>query len=130
MPPFATKNLPSLLLFFGLSASLRAANITTPVTEAAGQNWENPAFWSDGLTPHAGAVYEVLAGARVRNVVLGGGATNTFHGDQLIIDSGGFIRWKGPVTYVNFPGVGGQPGLVLKAGSTMDNGDDVEAHAG
>jgi hypothetical protein len=115
-----------LALFLGVGGMIQAADVTTAAQQAAGANWNAPAIWSDGLAPSAGKTYRLIAGgnpSRLRNPVLTAGQTTTFAGDSLTIDAGQEIRWKGPGTIVNLPGVGGNPGLIVNGG-LLNTGDD------
>ena len=121
----------SLLLFFGLSMWLQAANETANIQQSAGNSWNNlPSIWSGNNNPAVipGNTYQLIAGggpSRTRNPVLGNGLVTTFAGDSLTIDPGQTIRWKGPGTpgtIMNFPGVGGNPGLICN-GCFIDVGD-------
>jgi hypothetical protein len=123
-----------------------AANFTTNVQQASGDaNHWNAAIWSPGpIAPTAGNTYEVLAGGRVRSpngtVASGGTATDnqtfTFPGDSLQLDGNGFsntpasageLRLKqnyNGATF-NFPGVGGNPGLILNGGQINDGEERI-----
>ncbi|HEY0548984.1 MAG TPA: hypothetical protein VGF13_05245, partial [Verrucomicrobiae bacterium] len=75
--------------------------------------------------PVAGNTYEVVAGgnpSRVRNPVTGG--IQTFPGDSLQLNTNTEIRAKIPVTALDFPGVGGNAGLILNGGN-LDTGDNA-----
>jgi hypothetical protein len=128
-----------------------AANFTTTVQQASGDasHW-NTAIWNPGpVVPTAGNTYEVLVGGRVRSpngtVASGGTATDnqtfTFPGDSLQLDGNGFsntpanageLRLKqgfNGATF-NFPGVGGNPGLILNGGQLNDGEDRILKIAG
>jgi hypothetical protein len=123
------------------SMAIQQANADT-------NHWNSP-IWNPGsVSPMAGNIYEVLIGGRLRSpngtVASGGtGATNqiwTFPGDSLQLDGTGFsatgnvgeLRLKqgfnGPT--FNFPGVGGNPGLILNGGMLNDGEDRIMTIAG
>src|SRR5438105_2533780 len=100
------------------------ASFSTLVVEAAGQDW-NGSIWDPGpTTPSAGNTYELFdngtsfgasqANTRIRNPAVAG--LQTFVGDSLTVDTNTEIRAKGPGAILNFPGVGGNPGLILNGG--------------
>lgn len=113
---------------FGFANPANAALFTTNVQQAAGSNWLGT-IWSPGaVAPTAGNTYEAIAGGgptRIRNPNLGGlGGTTSFPGDSLTIDASAEIRMKGGAnTVVDFPGVGGNPGLILNGG-LVNTGDE------
>lgn len=130
-------------LVCAIAASAHAANFTTTTQQGAGDtnNW-NSLIWNPGpVSPTAGNTYEALPGARVRspNGTTGSGGngatgqTFTFPGDSLTFTGVGFsttgasgeFRFKqnfdNPV--FNFPGVSGNPGLILNGG-ILNNGDE------
>jgi MYXO-CTERM domain-containing protein len=109
------------------AASSPGAQITTSAQQPAGENWNNPAIWSNNAPPSPGNTYEIVLGAtnpaRIRNPDPGG--VQTFAGDSLTVNASTEIRTKGPAgTVLNFPGVGGAPGLILNGG-TINTGDNV-----
>jgi hypothetical protein len=117
----------ALFAFAIMAASSPGAHITSSVQQAAGTNWNAPAIWSNNAAPSAGNTYELLPGGnptRLRNPE--GGGTHTFGGDSLTVNAQTEIRTKGTgtATVVNFPGVGGNPGLILNGG-TINTGDNV-----
>src|SRR5437868_5781467 len=79
-------------------------------------------IWLPGnVLPTAGNTYEVTAGgnpSRIRNPTYGG-STLTFPGDSLQLNTNTEIRGKTATTptTINFPGVGGNPGLILNGGN-------------
>ena len=106
-----------LALVLPITAS-RAGNFTTTATQSYQiplPTW-NDAIWQPGpVAPSTGNTYEVLNGGILRNPPDGG--TQAFPGDSLTLDSGSRLRaagWSG-VT-LSFPGVGGNPGLILNGG--------------
>ena len=135
-----------LLLLAGfvvaLSGAAQAANFVTKAVQAAGANW-TAAIWSNppnavATAPAAGNTYQAIANGtaianganntRVRNVASDG--LQTFPGDSLTLDANTELRAKkGPTTpnntIINFPGVGGNPGLILNGGMINDGDDAV-----
>src|SRR5690349_2148091 len=106
-----------LAVFLALASAARGNNYTTTAQQNAGVSWNTGSIWSNGLAPSAGNTYEMLAGGnptRVRNPALPG--IQTFPGDWLKVDADAEIRMKGTGTTLNFPGVSGQPGLILNGG--------------
>jgi hypothetical protein len=119
--------------------SVQAANFTTTAVQASGTDW-NAAIWNPGpVSPTAGNTYEVLLGGRVRSPAgtAGSPQTFTFPGDALQLDGNGFSSTTGTAgqsaelrlksndvgNIYNFPGVGGNAGLVLNGG-IVNNGDE------
>jgi len=115
----------------------RAANLTTTVVQPAGNNWNGAIWKTNGAgtavgPPVAGNSYETV----FNGVVIGNGAANTrirnpaaagiqtFSGDSLIIDTNSELRAKQSGATLDFPGVGGNPGLVLNGGM-LNGGDDA-----
>jgi hypothetical protein len=111
-----------------LAAPSFGAVFTTTVTQAAGQNW-GAAFWipqggGAAVAPSAGNTYFVnsngvaianlSANARIRNPTSAG--VQTFPGDQLTITTNAEFRFKTGSGAINFPGVNGNPGLVMDGG--------------
>ncbi len=106
-----------------------AVVLTTTNVEAAGSDWTLAIWKTNGtgtaVLPVAGHAYAeifngVLAGnalnnARIRNPT---GAASTFPGDSLTININCELREKSGVNgaILNFPGVNGNPGLVLNGG--------------
>jgi hypothetical protein len=62
------------------------------------------------------------ANTRVRNPVAAG--VLTFPGDSLMMDTNTELRAKQPGAIFNFPGVSGNPGLLLNGGM-LNGGDDT-----
>src|SRR5437667_894934 len=117
----------TIITSFGVGAAL-AANFTTTVQESTAQKWTD-AIWNPGpVAPTPGNTYECLPGAptRIRNPAPGSGdaviGVKTFPGDSLTMDASSEIRVKGVGNSVNFPGVGGNPGLIMNGGN-IDVGD-------
>ena len=132
-----------------LSATLpaTAANFTFNGQQAnADANHWNAPIWQPGnVAPTAGNTYELLVNPatatrlRTPNGTTGSGGTGaagqtfTFPGDSLTLNGAGFttgatsteLRFKATFdnTTFNFPGVGGNPGLILNGG-ILNVGDD------
>jgi fibronectin type 3 domain-containing protein len=110
-----------------------AANFTTSVQQGSStppNNWytnnSGVGIWQPGNTsPSPGNTYECVAGGnptRIRNPTFGG--IQTFPGDSLQLDTNTEVRAKQTVTAINFPGVSGNPGLIMNGGN-MDTGDNA-----
>jgi len=129
------------LASIALAPALQAANFTTTVSEGSGNNWNlnnNVGIWQPGnATPTAGNTYECLgngvgfgatatggavANTRIRNPATAG--VQTFAGDSLKLNADTEIRAKQVGAILNFPGVGGNPGLILNGGA-LNAGDDT-----
>ena len=128
----------SLLLAPGVSQA--GVNLLTTSVQAAGANWNN-AIWKTNngagvgigtaVAPVASNTYSMVyngtaAGngannTRVRNPAATG--LQTFPGDQLTMATNTELRAKTSGAILNFPGVGGNPGLVV-SGGIMNAGDD------
>src|SRR5438128_1167056 len=98
-----------------------AATFTTTTVQGPGQDW-NATIWNPGgVAPTAGNTYEAvdngtafgnaLANTRIRNPATVG--LQTFVGDSLTLNTNSEIRAKQPGAILDFPGVGGNPGLIL-----------------
>src|SRR5437867_7109693 len=106
------------------AATISAANLTTAVQQGTAANWL-AAIWQPGpVGPTAGNTYECIAGGgptRVRNPASGSGdpviGVKTFPGDSLQLDAVSEIRAKGIGNTINFPGIGGAPGLIFNGGN-------------
>src|SRR2546430_16371397 len=122
----------ALFVLFIASVTSRAANFTTAVQQVGTGRWD-AGIWNPGaVTPTAGNTYEAIAGGnptRLRNPnsasspsdpVIG---VKTFPGDSLQLDANSEIRAKGVGNSINFPGVGGNPGLIMNGGN-LDAGDN------
>jgi uncharacterized repeat protein (TIGR01451 family) len=116
-------------------AAVQAANFTTAVQQGSttpSQNWytngSGVGIWQPGNTqPTAGNTYECVAGGnptRIRNPAFGA-SIQTFPGDSFQLNTNTEIRAKTSTspTTLNFPGVGGAPGLILNGGN-LDTGDN------
>lgn len=120
---------------FSFVLPLAASDLTTTNCEPGGQDW-NTAIWQVGGTgpdasPVAGNTYETVFNSiyignsnlntRVRTPT--GAGTQTFPGDSLTLNVNTELRAKKSGFTLNFPGVGGNPGLVLNGGM-LNAGDD------
>jgi len=135
-------SLSSLLGLFLLSETSQAANLTTTNVQASGQNW-TAAIWKTnstgmatntaaGLAPVIANTYETVfngisigngvASTRIRNPATAG--TQTFPGASLTLYTNTELRGKQSGAVLDFPGVGGNPGLIL-AGGLLNGGDDA-----
>jgi hypothetical protein len=121
----------SILSLLGLPTPGRAANYITSTNEPAQASGWNYLIWflsgNYSLTPvenpSSGNTYEVQANtvplgslntsARVREPTSG---STTFPGDSLQLDTNGELRLKGGLA-LSFPGVSGNPGLILNGGA-------------
>src|SRR4051812_18948304 len=133
---FSLRFVVALFAMLGACVVVRAANFTTAVQQGSTSptsNWftnnTGAGIWLPGnVLPTAGNTYEVTAGgnpSRVRNPTYGG-STLTFPGDSLQLNTNTEIRGKTATTptTINFPGVGGNPGLILNGGN-LDMGDNA-----
>jgi hypothetical protein len=107
-------------------------NFTTTVVQASGASWTG-AIWNPGpVAPSAGNTYEALDNGaafgnaqnntRLRNPATAG--VQTFPGDSLTLNKNTELRAKQAGAILNFPGVGGSPGLILNGG-VLNAGDDT-----
>ncbi len=123
-------------------------NLTTEVAQGSGANWTAAAWVTNApgtylnttpkVSPVAGNTYEevfntvylqygTINNTRLRNPT-GSGSSQTFPGDSLTIDTNCEIRFKDVTGLTspypaNFPGVNGNPGLILNGG-LLDDGDN------
>ena len=108
----------------------QSAHYTTTVNRVSGAHWHN-AIWQPGtVAPAGGNTYECLTRpssppTRIRCPASDG--VQTFVGDSLTMDYSSEIRVKKGSTSpgntkINFPGIGGNPGLILNGGN-LDVGD-------
>lgn len=122
-------------------ATARAADLLTTNVQGSGANW-TAALWrtnngsgvptGPAMAPVPGNTYEeifngVLNGngvnnTRIRNPASAG--VQTFPGDSLTMNTNTELRAKQPGAILNFPGVGGNPGLILNGGM-LNGGDDA-----
>lgn len=115
-----------------------AANLTTTVSQSIGTSWNDAIWKTNGAgtavgPPVAGNTYQCVSNGvafgwsqnntRIRNPTTGG--LTTFPGDSLTLNTNTELRCKtGSGLLINFPGVGGNPGLILNGG-VLNAGDDV-----
>src|SRR5256885_550317 len=125
---------PLLLVVFLNTGA--ASNLTTTNVQAGGQNWTAAIWKTNGLgsaaAPIAGNTYEAvfngfsigngLNNTRIRNPAAAG--VQIFPGDSLMMDTNSELRAKTAGAILNFPGVGGNPGLILNGGM-LNGGDDT-----
>jgi hypothetical protein len=111
-------------------------NLTTTIVEAGGTDWTAAIWKTNGtgtsVAPVAGNTYETvfngtsigngLNNTRIRNPAAAG--LQTFPGNSLMLDTNTELRTKGVGAILNFPGVGGNPGLILNGGM-LNGGDDT-----
>jgi hypothetical protein len=115
----------------------QAANLTTTVVQPGGNNWNGLIWKTNGAgtavgPPVPGNTYQAVS----NGVTIGNGANNTrirnpaasgiqtFPGDSLTMDTNSELRAKQPGATLDFPGVGGNPGLILNGG-LLNGGDDA-----
>jgi mono/diheme cytochrome c family protein len=115
-------------------------NLTTMAVEAAGTDWTAAIWQTNGtglaVAPVAGDICTCLtdgttygnntANTRIRNPAAAG--VHTFPGNSLTLNANCELRAKGGTigesnVILNFPGVNGQPGLILNGG-ILNGGDD------
>jgi hypothetical protein len=111
--------------------------LTTTNAEPQGSNWNSSVWQTNGtgtaVAPLAGNNYATifngtsigngLNNTRIRSPAVSG--TVTFAGNSLTLNTNTELRTKGtPPTTLNFPGVGGNPGLILNGG-LLNNGDNT-----
>jgi mono/diheme cytochrome c family protein len=114
-----------------------SASLTTTTSEAQGTDWTGAIWRTNGngtaVAPVAGNNYAAvfngtsignsLNNTRIRSPAVSG--TVTFAGNTLILNTNTELRTKGsPPTTLNFPGAGGNPGLILNGG-LLNNGDNT-----
>lgn len=129
-----------VVMVISLAAHVAAADLTTTSVVSTGSDWNGAIWKTNGIgvavgTPSAGNTYQCnfngvafgnnTANTRIRNPLVTGPVT--FGGDSLMLNSNAEIRLKiGPAgaSFINFPGVGGGPGLILNGGfiNIGDNG--------
>jgi hypothetical protein len=120
--------------------SVPVNNLTTTAVEASGTDWTAAIWQTNGagmaVSPVAGNAYACVpngtsygnntTNTRIRNPTAAG--VHTFPGNSLTLNANCELRAKGGsigesnVT-LNFPGVSGQPGLILNGG-VLNGGDD------
>ena len=113
-----------------------ATNLTTTNVQPGGANWTAAIWKTNGtgtaVAPAAGNTYQTVfngvsigngsSNTRIRNPAAAG--VQTFPGDLLKMDTNTELRAKQLDAILNFPGVGGNPGLVLNGGM-VNGGDDA-----
>jgi hypothetical protein len=112
----------SFLFFFAVSPTLvscLADNFTTGIQEYTTQTWSD-AIWQPGsASPIAGNTYEVFNGGIIQTPLSSGFLT--FPGDSLTLDSDArIVATTASIGTLNFPGVNGNPGLILNRGNLSD----------
>ena len=125
----------ALSLFWNCGTG-HAADLTTTTSQGSGANW-NAAIWKTNgigtsVAPTGGNTYQCVANGtpfgnnlgntRIRNPAAAG--VQTFPGDSLTLHTNTEIRMKTAGAILNFPGVGGNPGLILNGG-ILNAGDDT-----
>jgi len=125
-----------LLLLCSPNPAHAGTNLTTTIVEAAGTDWTAAIWKTNGtgtsVAPVAGNTYETVfngtsignstANTRIRNPAVAG--LQTFPGNSLKLDTNTEVRAKGVGAILNFPGVGGNPGLIVNGGM-LNGGDDA-----
>jgi hypothetical protein len=110
-------------------------SLTTTNVEPQGVDWTAAIWKTNGtgtaVAPVAGNAYSLVFNAvqvgnnlnntRVRSPDVAG--VQTFPGDSLTVNRNTELRSKHTPTTINFPGVGGKPGLVIDGG-LLNNGTD------
>lgn len=133
-------SVPLLAAAVGLACLPRAgpaANLTTTNVQATGADWTAAIWNTNGVgtpvgPPVANNTYQCLSNGvpfgngksntRIRNPALAG--LQTFPGDSLTLNTNTELRMKQPGAILNFPGVSGNPGLILNGG-VLNAGDDT-----
>jgi hypothetical protein len=120
-----------------LPRSSQAAIYTSTQSVGAGNSWNGNYWQLNGAgtlvgPPTAGNTYALVANAtafgnnvnntRTRNPPTSG--VQTFPGDSLTVNTNTELRGKQNGAILNFPGVGGNPGLILNGG-IINAGDDA-----
>jgi hypothetical protein len=129
-----------------LPLASRASNLISTANVSTSAGWNTASIWKTnglgavGPNPVAGNTYECqsntipfgnnVGNSRMRNLYATGQANpQTFPGDSLTLDSNTEFRTKrigsssGTIPTVIFPGVSGNPGLILNGG-VLNAGDD------
>lgn len=119
----------------------KAGHYTTTVAQESGQSWTNLIWRLNGsgsaVAPSAGNTYELISNGtaygnnqgntRVRNPLIRG--LLPFPGDSLKLNHNTEIELKrvsaGSPPTAHFPGVGGNPGLILNGGSITVDDDEI-----
>ncbi|MDB6108510.1 MAG: CotH protein, partial [Pedosphaera sp.] len=119
-----------------LCGTAQAANLTTTNVQASSANWTAVIWKTNGAgvvaAPVSGNTYESVFNGnfignganntRLRNPAAAG--VQTFPGDSLTLDANTELRAKTSGAILNFPGIGGNPGLILNGGM-LNAGDDA-----
>ncbi len=93
----------------------RNASIEVGASIITTSSWDTAVWQPGSVSPAPGNTYEIQDGGFIWNPTDAG--VQTFPGDSLTVDSGGALGVTGSSgTIVNFPGVDGQPGLILNGG--------------
>jgi hypothetical protein len=109
------RGIAGFLAFFTLAITSEAALYTTTSNSSYAVSSWTDAIWQPGpTTPVSGNTYEILAGGIVQNPP---GGSSIFPGDALTLDRGAKL-WLNAIspTTSSFPGVNGNPGLILNGG--------------
>jgi hypothetical protein len=119
-----------------LPQASQAASYTSTDTVVVGDNWNGSHWQLNGTGPEvgpptAGSTYalvfngtafgDAMGNTRTRNPAVSG--VQTFPGDSLTINRNTELRMKNNGSILNFPGVNGNPGLILNGG-VINVGDD------
>ncbi len=126
-----------------VAQTVRADHLITTNVQGGGNYWTGAIWRTNGVgtavAPVAGNTYECVPNGtaignnqnetRIRNPYAAGTPSMvTFPGDSLMLDTNTEIRFKqiaaGNVPVCNFPGVNGNPGLILNGG-LLNAGDDA-----
>ncbi|HEY5914251.1 MAG TPA: immunoglobulin domain-containing protein, partial [Verrucomicrobiae bacterium] len=120
-----------------IPSSSGAASLTTTNVQAGGANWTAAIWKTNGAgtavgPPVPGNTYQCIpngtpfgngtSNTRIRNPALAG--LQTFSGDSLTLNTNTELRMKAAGAVLNFPGVGGNAGLILNGG-VLNAGDDT-----
>jgi hypothetical protein len=126
---FSARRLARIAILFALPLAItasRADNFTTALSERdavmevdasiiATSSWDTVVWQPGSVSPTPGNTYEILNGGFIWNPTTGG--VQAFPGDSVTLDHAGALGVTGPAdTTLNFPGVAGQPGLILNGG--------------
>ena len=103
-------------------------NLTTTASQGIGQDWTMAIWQTNGtgtaVSPASGNTYECVFNGTAIGNNLGetlirspaAGGLSTFPGNSLTLDTNTEIRMKAVGSTLNFPGVNGNPGLILNGG--------------
>ena len=124
-----TTSLSKLILALSLAPLCsHAERLTTIVVQGVGANWSQAIWQTNGVgvavSPVAGNTYQCVPNGtavgnnqnetRIRNPASAG--IQTFPGDSLTLNTNTEIRAKAAGAILDFPGVNGNPGLILNGG--------------